>query len=94
MAPIFWGARNNGVLIGDRGMDGDAKHWSTREAADLLGVLPGRLSQGVWGRRIDAPERSTEGHYRWARADLQRACRAMFGKTLDEVLQERGKDLK
>jgi hypothetical protein len=62
----------------------------TRDAARLLGIPPGRLNRAVWDGRIPAPQRSPAGDYLWDDEDMRRACRALLGRALGEVLAARG----
>lgn len=61
----------------------------TRQAARQLGVSPNRLNRAVWDGRIPEPPRSPAGQFLWGEEDIRRACRALLGKTLDELQRER-----
>ena len=47
---------------------------STREVAELLGVLPSRISKAIWEGRLEAPERGPSGAFLWTDDDIRRTC--------------------
>jgi hypothetical protein len=61
----------------------------TKTVSGILGVRPGTLARAVWDGRVPEPKRGPGGCFLWDEDDLRRAARAMLGKTLESVLEER-----
>jgi len=46
---------------------------STKQAARVLGVSPGKLQQDLWHERMTPPpDKSPSGGYLWGNADIER----------------------
>ena len=67
----------------ERIMITEGEVFSTRQAAEVLGVRPHRLSHAVWDNRVPAPKKSPGGDYVWSRADLERAAHALLNQSLE-----------
>lgn len=62
---------------------------STREVAELLGVLPTRIGKAVWEGRLNPPQRGPSGAFLWIEEDVRRASWVLLRRDLDDVLAER-----
>ncbi len=62
---------------------------STRQAAQRLGVLPGRLSRSIWEGRLHAPFRGPSGNYLWTLENVEHACWRLFGCSLEQLSDKR-----
>ena len=65
---------------------------STRDVARFLNVRPDRVSKMVWLGKIPEPGRSPSGDFLWGEEDIRRACRALLGRSLDDVMAEQRKE--
>lgn len=72
---FFWKGLNMNDLIG------------TRAVSRLLGVKPQRIATAIWDGRIPEPERGPGNAFVWTRADIERACRVLLNRSLDEQLK-------
>ena len=61
---------------------------STREVAELLGVIPSRISKALWEGRIDRPQRGPSGAFLWTEEDVRRASWVLLRRDLDDVRAE------
>ena len=63
---------------------------STRQAATILGIPPGRLSRAIWDGRVPEPSRSPSGNFLWTEHDIRRASWVLLGRDFNGFEGEQG----